>query len=170
MHSSEVIILRELLTAETGHATGARLGRLLGVSRGVVEAHLQRLTHQGFGFESVRRRGYRLVRPPGTLHPALVQAHLNRRQRGPGLICLDRVDSTNSEAERRLAAGEPAPFVIFANAQTLGRGRRGRPWHSAANGNLYATFVFRPQLEPARLQDFTLWMGLNVCELVANFC
>ena len=30
--------------------------------------------------------------------------------------------------------------------------------------------MFRPKLEPARLQDFTLWMGLNVCELTANFC
>jgi BirA family biotin operon repressor/biotin-[acetyl-CoA-carboxylase] ligase len=62
------------------------------------------------------------------------------------------------------------PLVILARSQTQGRGRRGRDWHSPATGNLYATFVFRPQLEPARMQDFTLWMGLNICELVTNFC
>ena len=170
MHPSEVIILRELLNSETGHVSGVRLGKLLGVSRVAVWAQLQKLTQHGFVFEPVRHRGYRIVRHPATLHPALVHAYLNGRQRVPAIICLDRVDSTNSEAERRLAAGEQVPFVIFAREQTQGRGRRGRPWHSAANGNLYATFVFRPQLEPARLQDFTLWMGLNVCELVANFC
>jgi len=60
--------------------------------------------------------------------------------------------------------------VILAREQTQGRGRRGRIWHSPPAGNLYGTFVFRPKLEPARLQDFTLWMGLNICELTANFC
>jgi BirA family biotin operon repressor/biotin-[acetyl-CoA-carboxylase] ligase len=85
-------------------------------------------------------------------------------------VCLDTTDSTNSEAERQLAAGSALPLVILARQQTEGRGRRGRPWHSPAGGNLYCTFVFRPRLELARLQDFTLWMGLNICELVTNFC
>lgn len=170
MHPSEVIILRELLNSETGHVSGVRLGKLLGVSRVAVWMQLQKLTHHGFVFEPVRRRGYRIVKRPEVLHPALVHAYLNGRPRLPSIICLEGVDSTNSEAERRLAAGEKTPFVIFAREQTHGRGRRGRPWHSTANGNLYATFVFRPQLEPARMQDFTLWMGLNLCELVANYC
>jgi len=68
-----------------------------------------------------------------------------------------------------LASGAAVPLVILASAQTEGRGRRGRVWHSPPAGNLYSTFVFRPKLEPARLQDFTLWMGLNICELVSNF-
>ncbi|MFI5336112.1 MAG: biotin--[acetyl-CoA-carboxylase] ligase, partial [Opitutales bacterium] len=121
-------------------------------------------------FEAVRRRGYRMLASPPQLHGPLISARLGRLPRPPHLVCLDRVDSTNSEAERRLAAGDPVPLVILACEQTHGRGRRGRPWHSAANGNLYATFVFRPELEPAHLQDFTLWMGLNICELVTNFC
>ena len=170
MHPSEIIILRELLNSETGHVSGVRLGKLLGVSRVAVWMQLQKLTQHGFVFEPVRRKGYRIVKQPDTLHPALVHAYLNGRPRLPAILCHETVDSTNSEAERRLAAGEKTPFVIFAGQQTQGRGRRGRPWHSAANGNLYATFAFRPLLEPARMQDFTLWMGLNLCELVANFC
>jgi BirA family biotin operon repressor/biotin-[acetyl-CoA-carboxylase] ligase len=83
---------------------------------------------------------------------------------------LDQVDSTNDEAARQLAAGRPAPFVILARRQTRGRGRLGRAWHSDANGNLYASFAFRPQLAPARMPTFTLWMGVNVCELIANVC
>jgi BirA family biotin operon repressor/biotin-[acetyl-CoA-carboxylase] ligase len=110
-----------------------------------------------------------MVKSPATLHPALVRAYLSGRPHPPHLVCLDTVDSTNSEAERRLAAGASVPLVILAAGQTAGRGRRGRVWHSPAAGNLYSTFVFRPQLEPARLHDFTLWMGLNICELVANF-
>jgi BirA family biotin operon repressor/biotin-[acetyl-CoA-carboxylase] ligase len=170
MPSSEALILHELLSAENEPVSGQRMAKLLGISRVAVWAQLQRLEKQGFGFEGVRSRGYRLIRTPPGLHPALVQAFLGRLRGTPQLVCLDRVDSTNSEAERRLAAGEPMPQVIIAREQTQGRGRLGRVWYSPPGGNLYVSFAFRPQLEPSRLQDFTLWMGLNVCELVRNFC
>jgi BirA family biotin operon repressor/biotin-[acetyl-CoA-carboxylase] ligase len=170
MSPTEVTILRELLAAEHGYVSGTRLAKSLGVSRVAVWLQLQKLTKQGFVFEAVRSRGYKLAQMPPQLHPALVHAYLSRRSRPPKVICLDQVDSTNSEAERQLAADCPVPLVILARAQTKGRGRRGRDWHSPAAGNLYASFVFRPQLEPAHMHDFTLWMGLNICELVANFC
>ena len=169
MPPTEVTILRELLKSGATPVSGTRMAKLLGISRVAVWMQLQKLTKQGFAFEVVRPRGYRLTHTPDTLNAALVLAHLGR-QRAPHLVCLDTVDSTNSEAERRLADGEDVPLVILARAQTAGRGRRGRAWHSPANGNLYSTFVFRPQLDPSRLQDFTLWMGVVVCELVENFC
>lgn len=170
MPLTEVIILRELLASETGYVSGNKLAKQLGLSRVAVWMQLQKLTKQGFAFEAARSRGYRLAKFPPQLHHALIQAHLGSRARMPNLVTLDRVDSTNSEAERHLAAGSRTPLVILAREQTQGRGRRGRVWHSPPAGNLYSTFVFRPKLEPARLQDFTLWMGLNVCELIANFC
>ncbi len=170
MALTEVTILRELLAAESGFVSGTRLAKSLGISRVAVWMQLQKLTKQGFTFEAVRSRGYKISTPPAALHPALVQAYLTGRTRQLEIICLETVDSTNSEAERQLANNCPVPLVILAGAQTQGRGRRGRIWHSPSTGNLYSTFVFRPELEPDRMQDFTLWMGLNICELVANFC
>ncbi len=150
--------------------SGNHLAKLFGFSRVAIWMQLQKLTKQGFVFEAVRSRGYRLVRTPSQLHQALIVAHLTGRGRTPHLITLDKVDSTNSEAERHLAAGSATPLVILAREQTPGP--RPSRAHVAQPGrrNLYSTFVFRPRLEPARLQDFTLWMGLNICELVANFC
>ena len=54
---------------------------------------------------------------------------------------LTTVDSTNSEARRRLDFGEPAPFWIVSDEQTDGRGRLGRHWVSKL-GNLYSTYTF----------------------------
>jgi BirA family biotin operon repressor/biotin-[acetyl-CoA-carboxylase] ligase len=170
MALTEITILRELLAAESGYVSGTKLAKLLGISRVAVWMQLQKLTKQGFTFDAIRSRGYKLTTPPDRLHPALVQAYLTARSRPPEIICLESVDSTNSEAERQLANNCAVPLVILASAQTQGRGRRGRVWHSPAAGNLYSTFVFRPELEPGRMQDFTLWMGLNICELVTNFC
>jgi BirA family biotin operon repressor/biotin-[acetyl-CoA-carboxylase] ligase len=58
---------------------------------------------------------------------------------------------------------------VFALKQTRGRGRFGRVWHSEANGNLYSSFAFRPRIAPERMQTFTLWMGVTICELVSKF-
>ncbi len=170
MPASDLLILREALAAEPGFVSGAALARKLGISRVAVWQHMEKLRTQGFAFEAVKSRGYRLAARPAGLHATLIEAHLKARARDIPITVLDTVDSTNDEAARQLAGGRAAPFVIFARRQTRGRGRLGRAWHSEANGNLYASFAFRPRLTPARLATFTLWMGANLCELVANFC
>jgi BirA family biotin operon repressor/biotin-[acetyl-CoA-carboxylase] ligase len=170
MPSTELVILRELLAREPGFISGAALAAKLDISRVAVWQHMEKLRSQGFEFEVARARGYRLVRRPAALHALFIAAHLKGRARDFPITVLDEVDSTNDEAARQLAGGRPAPFVILARRQTRGRGRLGRAWHSEANGNLYASFAFRPHLAPARMPTFTLWMGVNVCELIANFC
>lgn len=166
----EWVILRELLENESGFVSGSRLAAKLGVSRVAVWQQMEKLRAQGFAFKAVRSRGYQLAGRPTTLNAALIAAHLASRARGLQIVYLNEVDSTNDEAARLLATGRTAPFVVLARRQTRGRGRLGRVWHSPDNGNLYISFAFRPRLTPERMQMFTLWMGVNVCELVANFC
>lgn len=170
MSHAELVILRELIAHEPAFVSGAALASRLGVSRVAVWQHMEKLRAQGFEFEAVRARGYRLTRKPAGLHAVLIEAMLKSRQRDFPLTVLDEVDSTNDEAARQLAAGRPAPFVVLARAQTRGRGRFGRVWHSGNFGNLYASFAFRPHITPQRMATFTLWMGINVCELITNFC
>ncbi len=170
MSPPELVILREMLAHEPGFVSGAGLAARLGISRVAVWQHMEKLRTQGFVFEAVKSRGYRLAQHPPSLHATLIEAHLKSRHREFPLTVLDSVDSTNDEAARQLAAGRPAPFVILAREQTRGRGRLGRVWHSEANGNLYVSFAFRPRLAPQRMPTFTLWMGVNLCELITNFC
>ncbi len=165
----EVTILRALLAAGEGWISGARLATQLGVSRVAVWHHLEKLRTEGFAFEGKPAQGYRLTERPAGLSGPLIEAQLQVRPKDFSLVVLDEIDSTNDEAARQLAAGRPAPFVVLARRQTRGRGRFGRAWHSAANGNLYASFAFRPRVAPDRMQTFTLWMGVNVCELIVNF-
>lgn len=169
MSNTELIILRELLAREPNFMSGTALAAKLGMSRVSVWLHMEKLRAQGFTFEAARSRGYRIATRPSGLHLGLIQAHLKGRRRDLAISLLDEVDSTNDEAARQLAASRTAPLVILARKQTRGRGRLGRTWHSEENGNLYASFAFRPRVPPGRMAIFTLWMGVNVCELIANF-
>jgi len=168
MSDPDVLIIRRLLQAGDTFVSGNDLGTELAMSRVSIWTHLERLKTQGFRFEAVRRRGYRLTALPESINPVLVQAHSSLRTM-PTLEFRGKVDSTNSEAERLLADGARTPLVVLAKSQTQGRGRLGRNWSSPDQGNLYASFAFRPRIPPARMQTFTLWMGLNVCETLRNF-
>jgi BirA family transcriptional regulator, biotin operon repressor / biotin---[acetyl-CoA-carboxylase] ligase len=169
MPTAEHVILRELLAREPNWVSGAGLATKLGISRVAVWQHMEKLRAAGFTFEAQRARGYKLKGRPATLHAALIDMQLKVRPKNFSLLVLDQVDSTNDEATRQLAAGRPTPFAVLARTQTRGRGRFGRAWHSTSTNNLYVSFAFRPRVEPERMQTFTLWMGLNVCELLVNF-
>ena len=169
MSSTETTILRALIEKENGFVSGSILARSLGMSRVAVWQHMEKMRGHGFEFEAIRARGYRLTKRPDKVYPDLIDAFLASRRLAFDLIYHEEIDSTNDEAARQLAAGRGAPFIVLASRQTRGRGRFGRVWHSESSSNLYISFAFRPQLEPARMQTFTLWMGVNLCELIANF-
>jgi len=168
--SPTVAIVRELIETGDGFVSGNKLAKQLGISRVAIWAHMEKLRGLGFTVEAVRRRGYRLLERPELLNDLILQALLNHRTAAPRLHFLPATDSTNSEAERRLAGDEKTPFVVLAVKQERGRGRLGRRWFSEDQGNIYVSFAFRPELRPAAMQHFTLWMGVNVCEALANAC
>ena len=59
------------------------------------------------------------------------------------------VGSTNDEARRLARDGAPEGTLVWAAAQSAGRGRRGHLWQSPP-GNLYLSLVMRPEAPAAR--------------------
>jgi BirA family biotin operon repressor/biotin-[acetyl-CoA-carboxylase] ligase len=163
MSALDSSILRAFLEADGEPVSGDRLAKELGVSRVAIWSRLERLRAAGFSFQASTRKGYQLKSVPRELNAALLDAHLRRLKVQSVVDFLDEVDSTNSEAERRLAVGQEAPFGVLARGQRAGRGRLGRKWHSTQAGNLYLSLAFRPFIPPDRLKPFTLWMGLALC-------
>ena len=163
MSALDSSILLAFLEAGDEPVSGDRLAKELGVSRVAVWGRLERLRAAGFTFAASTRKGYRLTGVPRALNAALLDAHLRRLKVAPDVELLEAADSTNSEAERRLASGQEAPFAVLARSQSAGRGRLGRTWHSRQEGNLYLSLAFRPFIPPERLKPFTLWMGLALC-------
>ncbi len=62
----------------------------------------------------------------------------------------DRIDSTNSEAKRRITAGNGQLQLLIACEQSAGRGRMGRSFFSPAETGLYMTLTLG---KPEALQD-----------------
>lgn len=169
LDADSVTIIEALLHAGEDFVSGSVLAEQLGVSRPAVHGKLDKLREEGFEVEAVRNRGYRISRLPEVLHPALLRHELNELGSSMGLHCFSALDSTNNEAERRIASSESGPFAIVSSCQTKGRGRMGRPWHSASADNLYLSVLFEPNIPPQQLQHFTLWAGICICRKLQEF-
>src|SRR5258705_9100925 len=79
---------------------------------------------------------------------------------GRPLTLVSVTTSTNDDAKRAAHEGAPSGAAFVADAQTRGRGRLGRTWHSPPGENLYASFLLRPALDPRRAPLVTLASGL----------
>lgn len=55
---------------------------------------------------------------------------------------LPEVDSTNTEARRKIMAGERLPQLILAETQSAGRGRMGRSFYSPEGVGIYLSLCF----------------------------
>lgn len=80
------------------------------------------------------------------------------------VVVAERTGSTNDDAMRLLESGASHGTVLVAASQTAGRGRLGRPWHSAPEVGLYLSVLFRPGTALEDLTRFTVASGLAACE------
>ncbi|VVP54883.1 Bifunctional ligase/repressor BirA [Pseudomonas fluorescens] len=146
--------------------SGQDLGEALGISRSAVWKQLQHLEAElGLSIHKVRGRGYQLA------SPLMLLDSLKISTMAPDwpVTVLDSVDSTNAEALRSIGQGSLAPFLVLAERQVSGRGRRGRKWVSPFAENLYYSLVLRIDGGIRQLEGLSLVVGLAVMQALRRF-
>ena len=101
---------------------------------------------------------------------AEIAAALSGRVIGREVVCLDTVDSTNSEVKRRSAGGAPEGLAVLADEQTGGRGRRGNAFQSLRGKGLYCSVLLRPARPPEDLGQLNAWTAVAVCRGIQSCC
>lgn len=148
--------------------SGEALGAALGVSRSAVWKQLQHLESElNLSIHKVRGRGYQLASPLVLLSE---QAIVDYAESPAWPIFIhESIDSTNAEGMRLAAAGQSAPFLVLAEQQSAGRGRRGRQWISPFAENLYFSLVLRIDGGMRQLEGLSLVVGLAVMRTLQAF-
>ena len=157
-----MLTLLKLLKDGRFHS-GQALGAALGISRSAVWKQLQHLEAElGLSIHKVRGRGYQLAAPLTLLDPVEI------KEQAPScewpILVFDSIDSTNAEALRAIERGQTAPFLVLAERQTAGRGRRGRKWASPFAENIYYSLVLRIEGGMRQLEGLSLVVGLAVMQ------
>jgi BirA family transcriptional regulator, biotin operon repressor / biotin---[acetyl-CoA-carboxylase] ligase len=86
------------------------------------------------------------------------------------VLVFSEIDSTNSELLRRYNKGKQGSALVIAQAQTNGRGRRGREWHSPSNGGLYMSLGMPFSNSTKDLQALSLVTAISVATALSSIC
>ncbi len=84
------------------------------------------------------------------------------------IIKLKSTTSTNDEAYLWAKKGAKEITVVWAKAQTKGRGRLGRRWESPSNKGLYLSFIFKPHIELRRVNLLGMTVALSVVKALRD--
>lgn len=160
------LLLRILLKGSPYYVSGSSIAEKLKMSRVGVWARIAKLRKAGLTIEASQNRGYRIAAEPDIFNQNLMEAWLHEIKVKCKVFVSQRIDSTNSEAERHLTNQAKAPFAVISNEQHAGRGRLGRTWYSPNTGNINLTIAFRPKIKLIKLNIFTLWQGIAIVELL----
>jgi BirA family biotin operon repressor/biotin-[acetyl-CoA-carboxylase] ligase len=163
-NSSEELVLSFLAEAADDYVSGEAISDKLGLTRAAVWKHVEALRSHGYRIDAVPARGYRLIEVPDKLTPLELRPLLNTHDVGQVLHWYEEIGSTNDRARELAEEGAEHGEVVIAEAQTAGRGRRGRLWVSPARKNLCFSVILRPDLPPARAPELTLVASVALCD------
>lgn len=162
--NSEELVLAFLAEAADDFVSGEAISGKLGLTRAAVWKHVEALRSQGYRIDAMPARGYRLAEVPDRIGPLELRPLLNTHDVGQVLHWYEEIGSTSDRAKELAEEGAEHGEVVIAEAQTAGRGRRGRSWASPARRNLYFSVVLRPELPPARAPELTLVASVAICD------
>lgn len=150
-------ILRALRVGEGRGVHGTEISQKLGISRAAVWSHIEELRSLGYGIDAGPHKGYQLTEVPDILiADDLVSQLPEDVVIGKQIRVFRETSSTNQLVDQMGLAGEPEGLVIFAEAQSQGRGRLGRKWISPANKGLWFSVLLRPSLRPPQMTQLTV--------------
>ena len=160
------------LLSDAAFHSGTDLGKKLGITRAAVCKNIRRLTQSGLDVHRVTGRGYKLDAPLTPLNRSSILKHLGSaaadfRDR---LHVLDETDSTNRHLAELIAHAKTLNgMACLAEAQSGGRGRRGRAWVATPYHNLMFSMAWRFPGGPGLVSGLSLAAGLAVLQALDEY-
>lgn len=160
----------KILRNAPGYVSGQSVCSALGVSRTAVWKAVSQLKEEGYEFDAVSNRGYRIVKYPDIVTEAEIMSRLDEGDIVEHVVYFDSTDSTNNQAKLYAEKGAAHGTLFVAGQQTAGRGRRGRQWVAGPDSGIWMTLLLRPQIGPPAASMLTLVAAMAVAEAVSEEC
>lgn len=168
--TTDLKILRALRSGAARWVSGTELASELGLTRAAIWARIRELRARGYAIAASPRRGYCLESSPDLLMPDDLLARLGATGViGREIQVFREIRSTNDLVERLAVDGVREGVVVFAEAQTQGRGRLGRRWVSPAGRGLWFSVLLRPALLPGEMTRLTILAANAVARVLPGF-
>lgn len=147
--------------------SGEEIAAQLSVSRAAVWKAVNALRSDGYVIDAVPNKGYRLSMNTDILSVQGIEKYLDPQNRQLTIQVLPEVNSTNTMLREKANEEIPEGYVIIANGQTEGRGRRGRSFYSPVDTGIYLSILLRPkEIATNELTNLTSMAAVAACETI----
>lgn len=160
-------ILR-LLRESEGYVSGGEMSKKLGVSRTAIWKYIGYLREDGYNIEAVSNRGYLLKSEPDVMTKEAVGSLLHTEVFGRNMKYFDEIDSTNNYCKQQAEVGAEHGFLVIADRQVSGRGRRGRTWDTPSGISVAMSILLRPDIATECASMLTLVAALSVADAIRS--
>ena len=150
--------------------SGQALADIAGCSRTAVWKHIEELRKEGFEFEAVKKKGYRILKAPDRVSEDAIHQGLKSKIIGRVIDYKESVPSTQKIAHSLAQEGAVEGTTVVADEQTEGRGRLLRSWHSPKGTGIWMSIILKPQLPPQKAPQFTLIAAVAVVQAIEEVC
>jgi len=147
--------------------TGGQLANSLHVSRTAIWKAIHTLQKDGTQIVSVPNVGYKLLDTNDTLSAHLITSKLSTTFIGRNLKILPSVSSTNKYLKE---IDSENGFVIIANEQTHGKGRRNREFVSARDEGIYLSLLLKLNGQKHDIRLLTICAAVAVSKAIESVC
>lgn len=148
------------LLADGRFYSGQMLADKFGISRTAIANNVAALKTLGLDVFSVKGKGYALPTPLTLLDESTIRASFTANIQAP-IALFPVIGSTNTYIRDHIETIEHGATVI-AEAQTAGRGRRGKTWVSPFGASLYMSMCWRFQGGYQQIGGLSLFVGYCV--------
>lgn len=150
--------------------TGGQLASSLGVSRNAIWKAIRLLRDDGNEIVSVPNKGYILMDTNDTLFEKTIRDDLRTTFIGQKMKLLPVVHSTNQYLKELDTADAENGYVVIANEQNSGRGRRGRTFLSPKGEGIYLSILLKLDKERQDVRLLTICAAVAVSRAIENKC
>jgi len=156
--------------ADGQFCSGEQLGEQNNISRAAISKHIQALQKLGLDIYSVTGKGYKLSQPIVLLNQHKIHEFLQRDN--VNIEVKTVVESTNDVIKQALVSNSISATnsgtTIFSEAQTAGRGRRGKQWVSPLGASLYFSTHWRFEQGISATMGLSLVVGIAIVEALTQ--
>lgn len=152
-----------ILETSEDFISGQLIASQLNVSRNAVWKAVNTLKDEGFQVASTTNKGYRLTQRTDSLNAAVILPLIHT---DIDVEVFPKIDSTNSEAKRRLNGSLDKDLLIVSDYQEEGRGRLGRAFYSPAETGVYFSLVLKDLDSKKDATLITTVAAVAVCKAI----
>lgn len=166
MSSTREQLIDLLANQEGEYVSGQWISERLHISRTAVWKQMKQLEKDGYKFDAIQNKGYRLVTIPDKLSANTIQWGLKTEWLGKELLHYDCLDSTQTRANELAQRGARHGTVVIANKQSKGRGRLNRKWYSNTEAGIWLSLILKPELLPKEASQLTLLTATVLVDVI----